>query len=114
VGVCQHASFIDSLFANRSPIGVWVGRSRRAVLQWKESWVHLLVNPAFFGTTPSLVVAYVLAMSVWYPVEQGSDAEEEPRSSAALDSSLNQQSSQGRVRGVVRGSSIEELLPIFK
>ena len=39
----------------------------------------------FFGTTPSLVVAYVLAMSVWYPVEQGSDAEEEPRSSAALD-----------------------------
>ena len=49
VGVCQHASFIDSLFANRSPIGVWVGRSRRAVLQWKESWVHLLVNPAFLA-----------------------------------------------------------------
>jgi hypothetical protein len=24
-------------------------------------------------------------MSVWYPVEQGSDAEEEPRSSVALD-----------------------------
>ena len=42
-------------------------------------------KPCNFGTTPSLVVAYVLGMSVWYPVEQGSDAEEEPRSSVALD-----------------------------
>ena len=42
-------------------------------------------KPCNFGTTPSLVVAYVLVMSVWYPVEQGSDAEEEPRSSVALD-----------------------------
>ena len=43
-------------------------------------------KPCNFGTTPSLVVAYVLVMSVWYPVEQGSDAEEEPRSSVALES----------------------------
>ena len=45
-------------------------------------------KPCNFGTIPSLVVAYVLGMSVWYPVEQGSDAEEEPRSSAALETSL--------------------------
>ena len=38
-------------------------------------------KPCIFGTTPSLVVAHVHVMSLWYSVEQGSDAEKEPRSS---------------------------------
>ena len=32
-------------------------------------------KPCIFGTTPSLVVAYVLVMSVWYPVERDNFAE---------------------------------------
>ena len=56
---------------------MWVGLVREA-FQWKERWVHLLVNPAFLALPPVFVC-------VWYPVEQGRDAEEEPRSSVALD-----------------------------
>ena len=58
------------------------------------------VNPAFLAHPASLGCSVRTLHVVWYSVEQGSDAEEEPRSSGALDGNCNRMVSGGgrRVR----------------
>ena len=54
------------------------------------------VNPAFLAHPASLGCSVRTLHVVWYSVEQGSDAEEEPRSSGALDWGDGQASLHGR------------------